>query len=417
MGYIELVKRVIASMEDDKKRFSSESDVQESKLMELTCEPIKITYVKCTGVRSVRDAFIDKIVDFLIKVRYRVLGDGSSNTFLDERDFTAVHVGGGLFSVCLGRDKYLLRNMDQEIIAEVSPIKCNKMKPGRALSKILTHFLKDVILDDEQRRKIEVEKNRVVKEISTMLGDEVTYYVYFTKYDYPQHYEAMREKLDLKSCMSHSSKYYGVIRDETMFENATDCADDYHIHPLEGYHYSPDFRLALFSIYPPEEIVKLDDNVYPFVRRQVTFLYDGVLAYGKGYGVEGSDSIASSYFKVVNSAPKKRFYGIIASGVEQRVVYEIDSYSLNKLHNKMKDDHVRAIVAPYIDPMHNLYDEYGIVTREDGARVVLLITEQDNDDEANTFFVQHNTGILCFNDYCDNTCIVYIRDESVEVDD
>lgn len=303
-----------------------------------------------------------------------------------------------LFTVKLNVSSYKLTHADLGLLAEKPPIQCENMKPGRIINKIINHIFNDVELPDYLRQRIEHKKNDLAKETANLLKMNSTYYVYFTKRNYASHYLAMAREHNLKSCMSREAQTYGAYTEHGSA-----------IHPLEGYDYAPDFRLALFSEYSPEEIMTLGDDVYPFKRRQVTFLSDGALAYGKGYGNEALELVARENFKLVTSTPNKRFYGMLAHSLDKVAIDAADVCALDILYDMVTNTGACAVVAPYIDPFHNAYDAGEVVTRVDGVKVLQLVTQNIKGD--NRLYVDPETSILIYKDRYDNNHVAFLKGE------
>lgn len=399
MSYRMLVKDVMDSMNEDSKLVNTTTDVEESELMRMTCKPIAVKSKKIIDSEYATEVFICVLVDFMRCTKFSYLGHTKGFRYFDERDFdVSIDHDTMLFTVELNVSNYKLTHKDLGLLAERPPIQCKNMKPGRIINKIINHIFDGVELPDDIRRRIEYKKNDIAKETSKLLKTNSTYYVYFTKRNYASHYLAMYKECNLRSCMSREAQTYGAYT-----ENGSS------IHPLEGYDYAPDFRLALFSEYSPEEIMTLSDDIYPFKRRQVTFLSDGALAYGKGYGSESLEHIACENFKLVTSTPNKRFYGIPAHRLDKDVIVEADVYALDILYDMVTNTDACAVVAPYIDPYYNAYDVGEVITRVDGVKVLQLITQDKKDD--NRFYTDSETSILIYRDHFENNHVACLMGE------
>lgn len=195
-------------------------------------------------------------------------------------------------------------------------------------------------------------------------------WVYFTTTDVPYHYESLYRKQRLSSCMSHSVGFYG------------NKLGDKDVHPLEGYHYAPDFRLGLVSYHDPESIKTCTE--YPFVGRVIVFTnrIDSPIAYSRFYGDENVAPKIHSAFTNVEKPIGKQFYAVKVTSNEGHNDHDVVEYIRDNA------DRVEGfLVAPFIDKWSNAFFPVDEVTikREDGREVMLMevcesIDDKDEDD-------------------------------------
>lgn len=195
-------------------------------------------------------------------------------------------------------------------------------------------------------------------------------WVYFTTTDVPYHYESLYRKQYISSCMSHSVEFYG---------NKLDGKD---VHPLEGYHYAPDFRLGLVSYHDPESIKTCTE--YPFVGRVIVFTnrIDAPIAYSRYYGDENVAPRIHTAFTHVEKPIGKQFYAVKVTSNEGQNTHDVVEYIRDNA------DRVEGfLVAPFIDKWSNAFFPVDEVTikREDGREVMLMevcesIDDKDKDD-------------------------------------
>lgn len=191
-------------------------------------------------------------------------------------------------------------------------------------------------------------------------------WVYFTTTDVPYHYESLYRKQRLSSCMSHSVEFYG---------NKLGYKD---VHPLEGYHYAPDFRLGLVSYHDPESIKTCTE--YPFVGRVIVFTnrIDSPIAYSRYYGDENVAPKIRSAFTHVEKPIGKQFYAVKVTSNEGRNEHDVVEYIRDNA------DRVEGfLVAPFIDSWSNAFFPVDEVTikREDGREVMLMEVCESIDDK------------------------------------
>ncbi len=195
-------------------------------------------------------------------------------------------------------------------------------------------------------------------------------WIYFTTTDVPYHYESLYRNQRIKSCMSHSVEFYG------------NKLGDKDVHPLEGYHYAPDFRLGLVSYHNPESIKTCTE--YPFVGRVIVFTnrIDAPIAYSRYYGDENVAPRIHKAFTNVERPIGKQFYAVKVTSNEGHNEHDVVEY--------IRDNADRAegfLVAPFIDKWSNAFFPVDEVTikREDGREVMLMevcesIDDKDEDD-------------------------------------
>ena len=191
-------------------------------------------------------------------------------------------------------------------------------------------------------------------------------WVYFTTTDVPYHYESLHRKQCINSCMSHSVEFYG---------NKLGGKD---VHPLEGYHYAPDFRLGLVSYHDPESIKTCTE--YPFVGSVIVFtnrIYTPI-AYSRYYGDENVAPRIRSVFTHVEKPIGKQFYAVKVTSNEGDDEHDVVEYIRDNA------DRVEGfLVAPYIDKWSNAFFPVDEVTfkREDGREVMLMEVCESIDDK------------------------------------
>jgi len=217
-------------------------------------------------------------------------------------------------------------------------------------------------------------------------------WIYFTTTDVPYHYQELRRKQAINSCMSHSVDFYG------------NKLGDKDVHPLEGYHYAPDFRLGLVSYHDPESIKTCTE--YPFVGRVIVFTnrIDSPIAYSRYYGDENVAPRIRKAFTNVERPIGKQFYAVKVTSNEGRNDHDVVEYIRDNA------DRVEGfLVAPFIDSWSNAFFPVDEVTikREDGREVMLMevcesIDDKDEDDFDDydeykskwNLRIYHETGIV-----------------------
>lgn len=195
-------------------------------------------------------------------------------------------------------------------------------------------------------------------------------WVYFTTTDVPYHYQTLRRKQAINSCMSHGVGFYG------------NKLGDKDVHPLEGYHYAPDFRLGLVSYHDPESIKTCTE--YPFVGRVIVFTnrIDAPIAYSRYYGDENVAPRIRKAFTNVEKPIGKQFYAVKVTSNEGHNEHNVLDYIRDNA------DRVEGfLVAPFIDKWSNAFFPVDEVTfrREDGREVMLMevcesVDDKDEDD-------------------------------------
>ena len=200
-------------------------------------------------------------------------------------------------------------------------------------------------------------------------------WVYFTTTDVPYHYQSLRNHSKLSSCMSYGADKFG----STM-------SDDF-VHPLEGYHYAPDFRLGLVSYHDPESIKTC--TKYPFVGRVIVFSndIDNPIAFSRYYGDENVLPKIRMMFTHVEKPVGKQFYAVKATHSDNdESGHAVVSYIRRQVGKNVEG----FLVAPFIDSWSNSFFPVNEATvkREDGREVMLMevcesIDNKDEDDFEN----------------------------------
>ena len=200
-------------------------------------------------------------------------------------------------------------------------------------------------------------------------------WVYFTTTDVPYHYQSLHSHSKLSSCMSYGADKFG-----------SKMGDDF-VHPLEGYHYAPDFRLGLVSYHDPESIKTCTE--YPFVGRVIVFSndIDNPIAFSRYYGDENVLPKIRMMFTQVEKPIGKRFYAVKATRSDyEDSRHKVMSYIRRQVGKKVEG----FLVAPFIDSWSNSFFPVNEATvkREDGREVMLMevcesIDNKDQDDFEN----------------------------------
>lgn len=217
-------------------------------------------------------------------------------------------------------------------------------------------------------------------------------WIYFTSVDIPYHYNELKHAESLSSCMSHAASDFG-----------NKYGDDF-VHPLEGYHYAPDFRLGLVSYHDPESIRTCTD--YPFVGRVMVFTnrLGSPVAYSRFYGNENVEPLVRSAFATVAKPIDRQFYAVKADTIESGSSHSVAEYIYDY------SDRVQGfLVAPYIDSWCNAFKPVDETTfkREDGREVMLMqtcrcVSDMSEDDfdsyseykDAWNLEIYYDTGIV-----------------------
>ena len=214
-------------------------------------------------------------------------------------------------------------------------------------------------------------------------------WVYFTATDVPYHYQSLRIHSKLSSCMSYGAEKYG-----------SKMGEDF-VHPLEGYHYAPDFRLGLVSYHDPESIKTC--TKYPFVGRVIVFSHDvdNPIAFSRYYGAEKVLPKIRMMFTHVEKPIGKQFYAVKVTQNDNDYNHDVLKYIQDNA------DRVEGfLVAPFIDTWSNAFFPVDEVTikREDGREVMLMevcksIDDMDEDDFGEYIRVwnhqiHHDTGVV-----------------------
>lgn len=258
----------------------------------------------------------------------------------------------------------------------------------------------------------------LANEIKANTGD---LWMYFTDNNYYEHYSALNDTQNLHSCMAYQPSHYGS------------SINGNYIHPLQGYDYTPDFRLGLVSAYSPSEID--DVTEYPFIARViVSYDYQSKpkLSYGKAYGNEKATTMIRNC--LVNYTPIGRvFYAVKANHLASHLNNGDDcDFNLQGYYNdgeteyesmyyrKSDDDILGHFIAPFVDPWANFFDYIGRVYRHPitGLEVINCMVKENNDwydeDEDRTVYdegycIHHGTGIVRPKDDWDDTYSVLIE--------
>lgn len=266
--------------------------------------------------------------------------------------------------------------------------------------------------DDEKRvqetlaeRRDELTKfaNGRVKDITNKIAaDNESLWVYFTTFDIYKHYLEIGDMQDLSSCMSKHPSFFGSTYD-----------GEYR-HPLQGYEYSPDFRLALLSTYSPDDIRNADE--YPFIARAMVFPVPYAthenFAFSRVYGNEIAQRVFKSNALRIEKPEGYIVYGVmcndykLSSEYDQIADWLSDRYSTDDEDDEPIKGHM---IAPFIDTWNNCLHIVGDgvpFTREDGIKVVELRTgyygytqeEEDEDvrlrDSERRNSIHYGTGIV-----------------------
>lgn len=311
----------------------------------------------------------------------------------------------------------LYKQMDNSRNSEVF---CEVVEIPRAVkhTKTLSIFIETIIDKIKKDKKLSIDfdfDNERFKEAwlqyrVKLLANEIkantgSMWMYFTDNNYYEHYKALSDTQSLHSCMAYTPEHYGSLINGT------------YIHPLQGYDYTPDFRLGLVSTYSPNEID--DVTEYPFIARAVVSYSDHdtpKLMYGKSYGNEKACNLIKNCLH--NGKPTGRiFYAIKANHLhsDARNPDECD-YNLQDYYNdghtenddntyyKEDDDILGHFVAPFIDPWANLFDHGGQVKRHPitGLEVLncMVIGDEWYEDEEDRqiyvegYSIYHGSGIV-----------------------
>lgn len=193
-------------------------------------------------------------------------------------------------------------------------------------------------------------------------------WVYFTTTDVPYHYQSLRSHSNLSSCMAYGADTFG-----------SKMGDDF-VHPLEGYHYAPDFRLGLVSYHDPESIKTC--TKYPFVGRVIVFSnsIDKPIAFSRYYGDENVLPKISMRFPRVEKPIGKLFYAVKATHSDNNGSrHEVVSYIRSQVGKTVEG----FLVAPFIDSWSNSFYPVNEATvkREDGREVMLMEVCESIEDE------------------------------------
>lgn len=185
-------------------------------------------------------------------------------------------------------------------------------------------------------------------------------WVYFTTTDVPYHYQSLRIRSTLSSCMSYGAGKFG-----------NKMGDDF-VHPLEGYHYAPDFRLGLVSYQDPESIKTC--TKYPFVGRVIVFsnAIDNPIAFSRYYGDENVLPKIRTMFTHVEKPNGKQFYAVKATHSDNNESgHDVLGYIRRHVGEKVDG----FLVAPFIDSGSNSFIPVNEATvkREDGREVMLMV--------------------------------------------
>lgn len=293
----------------------------------------------------------------------------------------------------------------EETITLTRPIKfstllVNHIQPVKNsfVDKIIAtpHALKQSDLENIEQWKANKLKNiqkhiqEIVKKAMNEIA-ELEMWVYFTTTKIPRHYKELSEKEDLRSCMSKSATYYG----NTYLGKER--------HPLQGYEYAPDFRLALVSPLSPDEIK--NSTTYPFIARVMVFPTAGNdknIGYAKAYGNEKVHELLRSNFSREDRVRGLKLYGVVCDYADPD-----DPDTGSRYIKEYYDDNENIsahVIAPFVDEWNNcLYfdeDDKTIITREDGVKVVRLVTGNANEDDEDGYYsIFHGSGILQWSRY------------------
>lgn len=261
--------------------------------------------------------------------------------------------------------------------------------------------------DDEQRVQRVIEEkietmtksaNGRVKEIvNKITASNETLWVYFTTFDIYKHYLELGDMQDLSSCMSKHPSFFGSTYD-----------GEYR-HPLQGYEYSPDFRLALLSTYSPDDIKNADE--YPFIARAMVFpvpyATHANFAFSRVYGNEIAQRVFKSNALRIEKPEGYIVYGVMCNDYKTGAEYDQIADWLSDRYADEQD--IQHMIAPFIDTWNNCLHIVGDgvpFTREDGIKVVELRTgyygytqeEEDEDvrlrDSERRNSIHYGTGIV-----------------------
>lgn len=385
----ELVKQVLGSMDKDIERAVQERCDIRKAFYNFTSR----VYV-CTAGDTIAHA---KFYNYLPKALYTLFDSDFSNMSINscdvldisEKTNTAKYSIKGVFRVALYNGGHIRIAYEYET------------KRAVKISTFLTNFYEwmwahicDAIREEAKQEEEEEEefdiaatvKLPIDKQVSRLCKGEGLYslnqlqsvikeivniykayrkplYIYYTAVNYKDHYDYLKNRVGVASCMTHPTNYYFKL---------TEYVDPDIYHPLCGYDYAPDFRLALVSELSPIELQQALDNDagmrYPFIMRAVVFTGDRTnpAFYTRAYGDEKAKAVFSKKL-VQNEKPYGReLYGVPVPVRYNEELYEDTLYYICE-HN------VDLITAPYVDcrcPTYVLGSD--LVTREDGREVVAM---------------------------------------------
>lgn len=395
----EMIESVFSSMRDDEKLYEKETNFVRKRFYEVTKQPLKMEvgedweHKAYSIVRSSIHDFVGMF--FLSNVKEYNLTVASLKPLMVKGSLTV---------------EYSYMNWDKEEVVEGIKKEYTFKKPIKLSKLFLSHMQPDmmllyklrykcdessVYLDKEAylAKKAEVLSNNInhqFKRVKTLLEDRPIW-VYFTNNDYGRYYADMNKHLKLSSCMTYGARCFGSSYNGE-FQ-----------HPLDGYSYSPDFRLALFSFLSPDEIKETTD--YPFIGRSVVFPAGANrfpnIAYAKVYGNEILAGRMSGYITNIENPIGCVFYGVVCDGYNGN---QEEEGGHNDLYSKywLERDNLH-IIAPYIDHYNNAFvlkRGTPFIRQQDCKLVVELevVMPNDDDDDENQrkpyLSMHYSTGIV-----------------------
>lgn len=381
-----IVKNVFKSMERDERLFNEETDPRRKNFYSTTKQPMQVE-IKAEGTTTF------ETVKEAIKNLTRYLAI-QSTLEINRLDLTTVDPLMIEFSGKLNLAWHREHRSGEGNITRVETVETKRpVKFSTLMNNILEKrmdFCNDIIEDphglreygdelktakwlENQRKDLTSLCNKLVKDTTnTAKVSNRNVWIYFTTMDIADHCQMLSRNEGASSCMSKTASYYGSTYNGK------------YRHPLQGYEYSPDFRLALISNKSPDEIKNCKDD-YPFLCRSIVFptpyKSNKTIAYSRVYGNEKLQRAIGHVAEYVEKPEGYIVYGIMCNDLNDTNETDRISELLRERYEDGED--IEHMIAPYIDTWNNSLVLVGAGTpfiREDGIKVVELRTSCSSSD-------------------------------------